>query len=191
MNLPSGLNRGARPSAGQLTRAIQLAGLERDRFEGGVTLRARHDLDVRLERGGIVAAIPGVVRRGQRSWIGAAQRRRLGDERKGNKKREARVSWHGFHDSRPPSIRSMRSHCAARRGLWVAMIAVKPNSACIVQQEMQRIRGGLVQVAGRFIRQQQRRLHHQRARHRDPLLFAARHHAGPVVEPLAEPDAPQ
>ena len=54
------------------------------------------------------------------------------------------------------------------------MIAVRPNSACISRSSAcsaSAVR--FVEIAGRFVGEQQRRLHHQRARNRDALLFAA------------------
>ena len=61
----------------------------------------------------------------------------------------------------------------------------------LAQQRVQRVGGLLVEVAGRLVGQQQRRPHDQRPRHRDPLLLAARQHARPVRQPLAETDPPQ
>ena len=60
----------------------------------------------------------------------------------------------------------------------------------LAQQRMQRVGGRLVEIAGRLVGQQQRRLHHQRPRHGHALLLAARQHPRPVLEPLAEADAP-
>ena len=47
---------------------------------------------------------------------------------------------------------------------------------------------GRVEVAGRLVGQEQRRLGHQRPGDRDPLLLAARELAGLVVGPVGEPD---
>ena len=56
---------------------------------------------------------------------------------------------------------------------------------------MQRVGSLLVEVAGRLVREENRRPHHQRARHRDALLLAARQHAGAVIQALAKADPPQ
>ena len=61
----------------------------------------------------------------------------------------------------------------------------------LAQQRVQRVGGLLVEIAGRFVGEEDRRLHDERARHRDALLLAARQHAGPVRETLAQADPPQ
>ena len=48
-----------------------------------------------------------------------------------------------------------------------------------------------VEVAGRLVGQDQRRLGDQRPRHRDPLLLTAGQLAGPVLDPVAEADPVQ
>ena len=64
-----------------------------------------------------------------------------------------------------------------------------PLAGHLAQQNVQRIGGVLVEVAGRLVGQQERRLHDQRPRNRDALLLAARQHARPVRQALAEADA--
>ena len=48
-----------------------------------------------------------------------------------------------------------------------------------------------VEVSRRLVGEQQRRARHERARDRDALLLTARQLARMVIEPIAEPDAPQ
>ena len=43
----------------------------------------------------------------------------------------------------------------------------------LAQQIVQRVGGVLVEIAGRLVGKEQRRTHHQRPCHRDPLLLAA------------------
>ena len=57
------------------------------------------------------------------------------------------------------------------------------------QQLVQRVGGGLVEVARRLVGKQQRRAHHERARDRDALLFASRQHAGPMLDARGQPHA--
>ena len=59
------------------------------------------------------------------------------------------------------------------------------------QQAMERLRRRLVEIARGLVGQQQRRPHHQRARHRHPLLLAPGEHARPVLEALAQADPRQ
>ena len=61
----------------------------------------------------------------------------------------------------------------------------------VSKEGVQRLGGRFVEIAGRLVGEQQRRTHHERARHRDTLLFSTRQHAGPMREPIAEPDAAQ
>ena len=53
----------------------------------------------------------------------------------------------------------------------------------VAQQALQRLGGLLVEIAGRLVGQQNGWPHDQGARHRHPLLLAARQHAGPVRQP--------
>ena len=86
----------------------------------------------------------------------------------------------------------MRSQAAASRGLWVAMIDVRPYALMhVAQQGVQGVGGLLVEVARGLVGQQHRGAHDQRARDGNPLLLPAREHPGPVREPFTEPDAAQ
>ena len=70
------------------------------------------------------------------------------------------------------------------------MTDVRPLLAVHLAQEIvQRLGGVLVEIAGRLVGEEQRRAHHQRPRDRDALLFAARQHARPVLQPPGQPDA--
>ena len=55
------------------------------------------------------------------------------------------------------------------------------------QQLMQRVGGRLVQIAGWLVGEEERGLHHQRPRHRDSLLLAAREHPRTMIEPRLPP----
>jgi hypothetical protein len=56
----------------------------------------------------------------------------------------------------------------------------------LAQQQVKRVRGGFFEIASGLVRQQQRGLHHHRARHRDALLFATDNMRGgvPTVRPI-------
>ena len=97
------------------------------------------------------------------------------------------LNGESLRSSCPCSSRSTRSHSAGEA--WVVRRDDRRQAVLgvhLAQQLVQRVGGAFVEIAGRFVREQQRRLHHQRARHGDPLLFAARQHARPVRQPLAE-----
>ena len=49
----------------------------------------------------------------------------------------------------------------------------------------------LVEIAGRLVGQQQRRLHHQRPRNRDALLLAAGQLARPMLQTFGQSDPSQ
>ena len=54
------------------------------------------------------------------------------------------------------------------------------------EERVERIAGRLIEVAGRFVGQDEGRRHHERACHGDPLLLAARQHSRPMIEPFAK-----
>ena len=68
---------------------------------------------------------------------------------------------------------------------------VRPGAAELVE-DGEHVRGGVaVQVAGRLVGEQQRRLGDQRPGHRDPLLLAAGELVGLVLGPVGQPDQVQ
>ena len=89
----------------------------------------------------------------------------------------------------PFSRWSCRLARAAACGSWVTMIdrlaelLVEP-----VQQRQHFLRALRVELAGGLVEQDQRRVGHDRARDRDPLLLAARELARVVVQPVVQPD---
>src|SRR5207248_730078 len=58
----------------------------------------------------------------------------------------------------------------------------------LAEKRVDSFAGGLVEVAGRLVGEQQARLQNQRPGQCDPLLLAARELAGLVIEAVAEPD---
>ena len=89
----------------------------------------------------------------------------------------------------PSRIRMTRSQIAATSGSWVTSTNVWPSRPVELAQERQDLVGPLgVQVAGRLVGQDQRRLVDERPGDRDALLLAARQLGRTVVGPLGEAD---
>jgi hypothetical protein len=63
-----------------------------------------------------------------------------------------------------------------------------PRSRCRQQEIDDLLAGGLVEIAGRLIRHEDRRIGRHRTRKRDALLFAAGKLRRIVMQLLAEPD---
>ena len=84
--------------------------------------------------------------------------------------------------------RRMRSTIALS---WVATIDRRPRAVDAVEQLHDPDRGLGVEVAGRLVGQQQRRVVDERARHRDALLLAAGELVGEVVQLRREPGQAQ
>ena len=92
---------------------------------------------------------------------------------------------------RPPMC-TQRSQRAASSG--VVGDQQQRGAVCGAQLEQQvhhRLAGGLVQVAGRLVGQQQQRLGREGTCQRDALLLAAGELAGQVGQPVPQPDRAQ
>ena len=71
--------------------------------------------------------------------------------------------------------------------LWVTMmVASRRSRHSAVQQVKDQVAGAAVEIAGRFVGQQQGRLHDQGPGQGGPLLFAAGQFRDPVVAAMAE-----
>ncbi len=85
-----------------------------------------------------------------------------------------------------------RSATSSMAGSCVATMAVTPSLAHQAPQQTHDSVAGLrVQLAGRLIGQQQRRLVGQRAGDGDPLLLATRQLVRPMVRPIRQPHQAQ
>jgi hypothetical protein len=73
------------------------------------------------------------------------------------------------------------------RGSWVTMQMVAPGAVQFPQQLHHRLAVLRVEVAGRLVGEQDERVAHQGARHRDALLLAARELAGQVLGAVRHP----
>ena len=82
-----------------------------------------------------------------------------------------------------------RSVLAATAGSWVTMTVVCPRSRLKPPEHRKDLgRARRIEVAGRLVREQQRRRVDQRPCQGDALLLAAGELHGPVVRPFGEPD---
>ena len=76
--------------------------------------------------------------------------------------------------------------------MWVARIGGEPELAMhVTQQRVERVGRGFVEIAGRLVGQQQRRLRDQRPGDGHALLLAAGQHARTVLEPPFQPHSRQ
>ena len=90
---------------------------------------------------------------------------------------------------RPERSRTTRSQRCASAVSWVTSTSVMPRSACLVNKQIDDLlAGGLVEIAGRLVRHQDRGIGRQRAGQRDALLFAAGQLRGIMMQPVAEAD---
>ena len=78
------------------------------------------------------------------------------------------------HVTRPACSVTWRSSVAASRALWVTIRKPQPVRVDEIARQRQHVVGGvLVEIAGRLVREQQRRLGRERAADRDALLLSA------------------
>src|SRR5262249_39586058 len=63
-----------------------------------------------------------------------------------------------------------------------------PRGLQIEEQPSHGVRRGSMEIAGRFVAQEERRTQDKRARDRRALLLPARQLAGAMIEPIAKPD---
>ena len=85
----------------------------------------------------------------------------------------------------------MRTWRCARRltwSSWVMTASVIPSCVQLVEHFEDRLRVGAVQVAGRFVGEQQARLGDQRPRDRDPLPLTTGQRGRREVHPVRQPD---
>ena len=94
-------------------------------------------------------------------------------------------------DATEPAVRDVEANRKLRR----QALAVRDDDQDVplarVEIEQHRRHGrrrGLIEVSGRLVAQHEARLPDERPRDRDPLLLAARQLAGPMIEPLTQPD---
>ena len=91
----------------------------------------------------------------------------------------------------PSRIRITRRAATATSCSWVISTMVRPE-ACSSSNSDEDVGGGVrVEVAGRLVGQDQRRVGHQRPGDRDPLLLTAGHLTRPVLGPVGQPDPGQ
>ena len=94
--------------------------------------------------------------------------------------------------TRPSRIRMTRSQASATSGSWVTRMNVWPCSRLKRRRRPSTSADALrVEVAGRFVGQDQRRLVDEGTGDRDPLLLAAGQLGRPVVGPIGEADERQ
>ena len=100
----------------------------------------------------------------------------------------------GHAHARPPApsrIRTCRGRPSAISRSWVITTTVVPAACSSRSSSSTAGAGGRVEVAGRLVGQQQRRLADHRPGDRHPLPLAAGQLVRPVVEPVAQPDPVQ
>ena len=94
--------------------------------------------------------------------------------------------------TRPSRIAIRRPASAATSRSWVTTTTATPRSALRPPEDAHHVLAAAgVEVAGRLVGEQQRRLADQRAGDGDPLLLATGELARPVPEPVAQPDRVQ
>ena len=129
-------------------------------------------------------------------WPHAAQREADGSRaahratcaRAGRRRPPAAAPAGARRTMRPSRSRTTRLAWAATSSSWVISTIVRPDALSSVEQRQHLGGGGAVEVAGRLVGQEQRRLGDQRPGHRDPLLLAAGELVGLVVGPVGEAD---
>ena len=93
---------------------------------------------------------------------------------------------------RPERSRTTRSQRCASEVSCVTSTKRHAALGMLGEQEVDDLlAGGLIEIAGRLVRDENRRIGRQRAGQRDALLLAARELRRIVMQPLAEPDGCQ
>ena len=88
----------------------------------------------------------------------------------------------------PSLIRMVRSAASATSDSWVIRTMVRPPTCRSSNRPSTSSADDRVEVAGRLVGQDERRVGDQGPGHRDPLLLTAGELAGPVLDPVGEAD---